>query len=433
MSARTAQAWHQAAFNAGQKTKRREAERRAAKYETHSNNDFAYSGTYLRNNADGSIIPETGMAQNAVGTTPESIPFSGATVSMGPLSVGMRVADSRTHYTNAVSDHTDSDNDANQSQNEAICEEAKTFGGPRSVTSGWSNRIQRRFFLTVKQYDLTPVEQSVDPLAFIVLKFPEGMRTNKELVNRALRSLFEAIRYKLGNRSGYPLVWNIEFTWLGVAHINLLLAFPETSYDWLLRTWTKRAKHAAGTAEIDVLHVTRPGEVDAEGCLRDFQNKFFSFVAYMAGLGDVLGFVKAHQYNVPGDWADEGTGSGRMWGVQGMGRAKVSTYPIENIKQKEAIQAYLRQFCPEKLVEYTDPKTGVVTVYNDGAFSETRRAGSLQCLMVTAEMHDRILDLLERHASIQPSVKPLADLAVALAMSVEELMTPPDKPLYSFA
>jgi hypothetical protein len=199
----------------------------------------------------------------------------------------------------------------------------------------------------------------------------------------------------------------------------------------------KRAKHAAGSSEIDVLHITRPAEVDDDGCIRDFQNQFYSVAAYMAGLGDMLGFVKGHQYDVPDDWAPAGEGAGRMWGVQGMGRSKVSTYPIENIDQKKAIEAYLRQFCPEKWTEYTDPTTRKVTMFNDGAFSETRRAGSLQCLMVTTEMHEHILNLLELHASPKPLWEPaprsLSDLAALIGMTAEEIMSPAIEPRSSFA
>lgn len=378
MSIASPQQWHHTAHNAGRNSRRNEAERRhRQRVGSPAQSRKSYSGTNLRKNDD------------------NVVPFVGGTLAVSDKAVQSTFLDTRTHYTH----QTDATVTVSSKQTEDICDEYKTFGGPRSITGGWSARIRRRFFLTVKQYDLTPIEQSPYALAFIVLKFPKHVRTNRSVVATALERLLEAIRYKLGNKKAYPLVWNLEFGWDGLAHINLLLAFPESSYGWLAKKWKKIAGHASSADNLDALHVTRPAEFDDDGSLRDFDNQFYSFVAYMAGIGDLLSFVKAHQYNVPKDWVADGEGTGRMWGVRGMGRAKVSTYPIENVAQKLALEEYLRQFCQEKLVEYADARTGEVTVFNDGAFSETRRAGSLQCLMVTPEMHETILDILEQHAS----------------------------------
>lgn len=347
----------------------------------------SYSGTY-----SGTLVPNPDMAALKLDHPVQSVevPFVGATLSLGSKSVGMKVADTRIHYTNLEA-QIDADG--------VICEDVKTFGGPRGVTGGYSARIQRRMFLSIRQFDISAIKNSADPLALIVFKFPEVIRTNRDLASKAMEKLIAAIKYKLGKMKAYPLVWNWEFHWSENVHFNFLMAFPSTSFDWLVKKWSEIAGHAADALGSNVLHVSRFADFDDAGNEISFEEQFYSAAAYMAGLGELLGRAKAHQYDIPEDWTAPGVGSGRMWGARGLKRAKVVTYPVENLAQKQAIEVYMAPRCAKKLVEYWNPATGETTVFNDGAFSPSRRAGSVQCLDVTEEMHEDILDLLELHAT----------------------------------
>lgn len=363
----------------------------------------SYSGTYLGNSLDMRGYTGSALVHPVVAKQSVEVPFVGGTLALSSQAVGMRLNDNRIPYTNLEA-QVDSDG--------VICEDVQTFGGPRSKTDGWSSRIQRRMFLTIRQLDLAPIRNSPDPLALIVFKFPKTIRTNRELVNKEMDRLIAAIKYKLGGMRAYPLVWNIEFHWDENAHFNFLLAFPSSSYEWLLKKWTKIAKFSADAKASDVLNVTRFADFDEAGNELSFEDKFYNAAAYMAGLGPLLGHIKAHQYDVPEDWAAAGEGSGRMWGARGLGRAKISTYPIENLAQKQAIDEYMAIHCPEKLSEYRDPKTGEVTIFNDGSFSPTRRAGSIQCLAVTEQMNEDLLDLLELYATPEHTDDLIAEISV---------------------
>lgn len=323
---------------------------------------------------------------------PASTAFDGATVAISSQAVSMSVAETRTHYT-----HIDG-NEAAKGQ------KPSTFGGPRSLTGGWTSRIKRRMFLTVRQLDLSPIKNSPDPLALIVFKFPKNVRTNRDMATKAMERLVAALKYRLGKMRAYPLIWNFEFHWDENVHFNFLLAFPSSSVAWLIKKWAKIAAHGADASDSEVLHVTRFSDFDDDGNELSFEDKFYNATAYMCGLGDLLGFVKAHQYDVPEDWSPPGVGSGRMWGARGLRRAIVATYPVENLAQKSAIEAYMSPHCKQKLVQYWNPVTNELTTFNDGAFSPSRRAGSIQCLAVTEKMHEDILDLLELHSSAEVHV-----------------------------
>ncbi|GAB2707514.1 hypothetical protein ACX801_08065 [Arthrobacter bambusae] len=330
-----------------------------------------YSVTYSGNDEDITQMPIVG------------------TLSLSDQAVSMKVSDKRVHYTDLAA-QVDADG--------VLREDVKTFGGPRGSTDGWSPNIKRRFFLTVRQLDLTPIRNSPHPLAFAVAKFPKTVRTNREIGKKCLEKVAAALKHKLGGMLAYPMIWNFEVHWDGNLHINLLLALPVGMEHWLRTKWRTISGHEEAARAGDVLHVTRFRDHDENGNELSFEDKFYNAAAYMAGLGEMLGFIKAHQYEIPEDWAPPGVGSGRMWGARGLRRAKVATYPIQNIAQKQAIEGYMAVHCPERLTEYTDPETGEVTIFNDGAFSPTRRAGSIQCLAVTPDMHDAILDLLEMYA-----------------------------------